>query len=219
MYKLWLGGLAFVVFGLIPLALALSMERWFWRLPLIRSLEQRKNEWDAETIWFPSAATVLGEYRVQKHIGSKITVAHHLADVASDVKNRLMQAQIRTFIITVIGVLLIGFSQMSQPSREPQRANDVIAPPSTLQGHASPSLTANAAPRQVGKGGADAGPDDIMLQLLLNIFTTYTVPIGATAFIVEATALILGLMDQSRKYERLLEPERVRARMRRRVPA
>lgn len=181
-----IGVAAFILFGLVPLLTAATMEIWFWRLPLIRQLEDRRVVWDQEEAWVPPQATSISDYRKQRDMGAKITVTHHLADLASEIKQRLLSAHLRAAIVTGVGGLLIVFA------------------------------TAQPAPAAAGKGSPSAKPSvvDDVGQIVVQFLAKYTVPISATALIVESMALILGLMDQCRKYETLLDPARVGARRR-----
>ena len=191
--------IGFILFGVLPLISALTMEKWFWRLPLIGDLEEKKVEWDLQDIWLPPAAIPIAEYRMQKNMGAKITVTHHLADVASDIKHRLMYTQVRTFIFTLLGLVFIFIVQYA--ATRPQATSQVPQRPVTQ----APTVQV---PQQ---------PFNIQTQsgsfLAVKLLATYTAPFSALALLVEAVALVLSLIDQTRKYERLLNPPRIHARI------
>jgi hypothetical protein len=162
----------FIVFGLMPFVMALFSEHWFWRLPLVCKVWKRKKEWDDAEVELPSAKVKLKVIRETTSTGSKITVAHHLAQWADDVRVRLFSAQVRGFAIVLVGWVLTVIPQTPPPTADQGRAEYVI----------------------------------------LRMLATYTLPVAGVAAMFEAYTLLWALYDQLRKYQDLLDPERIARR-------
>jgi hypothetical protein len=196
----------FLVFGLLPLILALTIERWFWRLPLFGKLIQKKLEWDAETVML--SGVTIKVFRETANMGAKVSVAHHLATAANDIKIQLGRAQYRAFIITFVGFGLVALAQSTSALSEPQ----ITPAPAQVGSAASPDahVAVSASPTETGTKRVDSRS----LEVLLRIFMTYTLPVGAVALLIESFTLLFALFDQVRKYEELLDPERVSSRAR-----
>src|SRR5262245_33526205 len=108
------GIIGLIFFGVVPLISALTMEKWFWRLPLIGALERKRREWDPQPIWMPTTEMSIKDYRNHEDMGAKITITHHLTVIASEIKDSLVASQIRTFGLTALGVAFIAVVQVSQ---------------------------------------------------------------------------------------------------------
>lgn len=178
----------FVIFGVIPLILALTADRWFWYIPLFGNLVQQKLVWDPENAKATGGSETIKSYRLRDDMGAKITVTHHLADVANDVKVQLTHGQLRTFVVTLLGFLLVFFAE----------TNFAVQHPPTPK--PQPGQTAPPAPT--------TSPIDAVVRVL----AAYTLPIAAGASLFEALALLLATYNQARKYEGLLDPGRVARR-------
>lgn len=206
--KVELALIGFIVFGFIPVVLAMTIERWFWHLPLFGKLIQRKLEWDAETILHPGGDITIKTFRETAGMGAKVTVAHHLATAANDIKIQLGRAQFRAFLVTLVGFGLVAFAESNYTIAK----NDTTSPAAQIQNApASPIGQTPSSSPTPATGNArtlEATPLDVLLRILI----TYTLPVGAAVLLIESYTLIFALFDQARKYEDLLDPERVRRR-------
>lgn len=190
----------FVSLGLTPFVMAMTAERWFWRLiPLFGKLYEKKISWDKELVALPqdAANVTIKTLREQNSLGSKITVTHHLAAAANDVKVQIQRAHVLSFIFAMLGTILSVSSAIK-----------------TTSGGAASASAANP----MAPGSAAAFQSQFIDNALAGL-TSFIVPYVPSMAIVYACSITYMLWDQVRKYEDVLAPEVAEARAKQRSNA